>query len=203
MPDYLDNQTTRQLWQRMRAGDQAAFDQLARMHHRLLLNFGSQYSKDRELIKDCVQDLFLGIWERQSQLTEPQMVTAYLVNSLRNNLVRRVSRKQAAPLSGEEESLTDNACIESYLIETESEVLLSRHLRQALDQLPSRQREILFLKFYQNLDNEQIAECLLINKQTVANQVHSAIKTLRKHLPKIISGVWQWVVVWGAVAPDF
>lgn len=195
MPDYLDNQTTRTLWQRMRAGDRAAFDQLARMHYHLLLNFGSQYSQDRELVKDCVQDLFLGIWERQSKLTEPQKVTSYLVNSLRNNLVRRLSRVQTVPLSTSEETLTDSPCIESYLIEAESEEILTHHLRQALDQLPPRQREILFLKFYQNLSNEDIADCLLINKQTVANQTHSGLKTLRKHLPKIISIVWQGMLV--------
>ena len=196
MLDYLDNQTTRRLWQQTRAGDQAAFEQLARMHYRLLLNFGSQYSQDQELVKDCVQDLFLSVWERHRKLTEPEKVTSYLVNSLRNNIVRRLSRRQTVPLSATDEPLAGIASIESYLIEAESEELLTRHLRQALDQLPPRQREILFLKFYQNLDNEEIAERLLIRKQTVANQVHSGLETLRKYLPKIISGIWQWGIAW-------
>lgn len=58
-----------------------------------------------------------------------------------------------------------------------------QRLRQAIALLPKRQQEVLFLKFYQGLEHEQISDLMDINRQSVANHLHKAIITLRTLFP--------------------
>jgi RNA polymerase sigma-70 factor (ECF subfamily) len=53
---------------------------------------------------------------------------------------------------------------------------------QAIDQLSNRQKEIIYLKFYQNLSYEEVSEIMNINYQVARNLLHQAIKAMRKIL---------------------
>ncbi len=52
-------------------------------------------------------------------------------------------------------------------------------LRKTLSLLSKRQKEIIYLKYYQHLDHGQIAELMNINRQSVYNLLHEAIQKLR------------------------
>ncbi len=69
--------------------------------------------------------------------------------------------------------------IESKMIEVETTELQHQKLQQILSGLSKRQREVVYLKFYQEMDYQQIATMMSINYQSVRNLVHSAIKDLQ------------------------
>lgn len=78
---------------------------------------------------------------------------------------------------------------EDFLIEKDEHARKSMHLRSAIEQLSSRQKEILYLKYYQDLSYDEVSEIMNINYQVARNLLHQAIKSMKKligHLPLLI-----------------
>ncbi|MBC8154602.1 MAG: sigma-70 family RNA polymerase sigma factor [Bacteroidetes bacterium] len=183
-----DEQLMAQLWIRFKADDEKAFDQLVQARYRTLFNYATRFTKDRDLIKDCLQDLFLELWNRRAVIVETPYVTIYLIKAFRNNLFRRIRRETARPLNSDEtmewESVaTEELTAEHKWIADEMLVSTEQSLRQAVDQLPKRQQEVVFLKFYEGLSNDDIAQVMEVEKQTVANFLYRAMTQLRNSLP--------------------
>ncbi|SFC66042.1 RNA polymerase sigma factor [Spirosoma endophyticum] len=177
-----------ELWTRFKAGDEQAFDQLTRARYRVLFNYATRFTKNRELIKDCIQDLFLELWNRRKAIVDTPYVTIYLIKALRNNLLRKLRKEQGWRATTDEgiepeTSITDGQTAETEWIALEALTETEQSLRQAVGQLPQRQQEVVFLKFYEGLSNEDIAQVMEIEKQTVANFLYRAMTQLRNYLP--------------------
>ncbi|MBU1820180.1 MAG: sigma-70 family RNA polymerase sigma factor [Bacteroidetes bacterium] len=174
------------LWQRSVAGDKEAFCELVEAHYKVLFNYGANFTSNRELIKDTLQDLFIHLWEKRETL-HIQRLTIYLLRSIRNNLFQSFRENQLYPVSIDQDlhDRPDEFTIENALIfqETDSEKKL--RIKEAIDHLPKRQKEVIFLKYYQGLDNEQIADLMQVNRQSVANLLHKAILNLRLSFDQI------------------
>jgi RNA polymerase sigma factor (sigma-70 family) len=80
------------LWQAFKRGDRAAFESLLNLYYPLLLNYGVRFYRDKEFVKDCVHDLFVGIWNRREHLGDVISVKSYLFQALRKNIIRESSR---------------------------------------------------------------------------------------------------------------
>lgn len=179
-----------ELWTRFKNGDGDAFDELAKRRYRALFNYATRFSKDREFIKDCIQDLFLELWDRRQNLMDTPYVTIYLLKSLRNNLLRsqKLQRRlgDTQELVEENFDLSDGLTIEMELIASEFVDENERTIRQAIEQLPKRQQEVIFLKYYQGMTNDEIANVMEIERQSVANFLYRAINQLKACFPALI-----------------
>lgn len=179
-----------ELWTRFKNGDGEAFDELAKRRYRTLFNYATRFTKDREFIKDCIQDLFLELWDRRQNLMDTPYVTIYLLKSLRNNLLRaqKLQRRlgESQELVEESFDLSDGITIEMELIALEFSNENERNIRQAIEQLPKRQQEVIFLKYYQGMANDEIANVMDIERQTVANFLYRAINQLKAYFPSLI-----------------
>lgn len=186
-PIPVDEPLLADLWNRFRENDEQAFDELARRRYRLLFNYATRFTKDTELIKDCIQDLFLELWYRRTRLADTPYVTVYLICALRNNLLRKLKINtrldDSVDLAASCDVFTDNLTVETMLISSESMSQNEREIRNAINRLPRRQQEVIFLKFYEGLSNEEIAKVMDIEKQTVANFIYRAINQLKNDLP--------------------
>lgn len=185
-----DESYLEELWTRFKNGDGNAFDELAQRRYRTLFNYATRFSKDREFIKDCIQDLFLELWDRRQNLMNTPYVTIYLLKSLRNNLLRsqKLQRRLGDTQELVEESfdLSDGLTIEMELIASEFVDENERTIRQAIEQLPKRQQEVIFLKYYQGMTNDEIANVMEIERQSVANFLYRAINQLKAYFPTLI-----------------
>jgi RNA polymerase sigma factor (sigma-70 family) len=97
--------------------------------------------------------------------------------------------KTIRPLS-EETGLTDECenmmsdfSSEENWIGRENDLVLKKQVRTAIGQLPARQQEVIYLRFFQNLMPEEIAGLLAINSQSVSNIIQRALSNLR--------GLWR------------
>ncbi|MFD1818979.1 RNA polymerase sigma-70 factor, ECF subfamily [Pseudarcicella hirudinis] len=174
------------LWQKARFGDKEAFCQLCENHYKILFNYATSFTKDRELIKDQIQDLFLYLWEQRNTINEIRVITIYLIKALRNNLLQHLRRNQWNILNDnftEDLNFFEEMNAETSLISHEIYSQNEQRIRQAIALLPKRQQEVLFLKFYQGLDHQQIADLMDINKQSVSNLLQKALITLRTLFP--------------------
>src|SRR5579872_3310690 len=87
------------LWSKFRNGNTDAFGELMRTHYQDLFNYGIRFTKDTQLVKDCIQDLFLTLWVNRLSINDTSFIKYYLLKSLRNDLIRVMgqSRRQAEP----------------------------------------------------------------------------------------------------------
>lgn len=169
------------LWHESQAGDSLAFCQLADKQYRTLFNYATNFTADREFIKDSIQDLLIHIWEKRSTI-QIQFVTIYFLRALRNQLMQefRKNNNVHAQMDIEEAAeLSDYQTIETEIEQHEAFTENQVKVRTALEELPRRQKEAIFLKYYEGMDNEQIADLMQVNRQSVANLLFKAINSLK------------------------
>lgn len=155
-----------------------------RRYHGALVSYARKLTTDAALTEDAIQDLFIALWTKRGTLSQTTAVRPYLLASLRRALVRSMHRDrwmQATAPDALETSFLVQFSIEESLIEGETHQQQLRQLNHLLNALPPRQREALYLKFYQNLTNEQIAEVMHIGYQSATNLIHRALQFLRQH----------------------
>jgi len=172
------------IWQRFLAGEVDAFDRLMTLHFRTLFHYGSKFSRDKEFVKDNIQDLFLILWERRQHLSGDIAVKPYMMASLRRLMHRNSKSKPLLTESSIEENNGNfdiEFSVEEEYIENESNLVITQKLKRLLDELPERQKEVIYLKFFQEMDRGQISEVMSISPQTVSNLLQIAIKQLKKH----------------------
>ncbi|GAB3809497.1 sigma-70 family RNA polymerase sigma factor [Spirosoma humi] len=175
--DLLDDTS---LWQRFRTGDAVAFDQLVYRYFQPLYRYGVRLDADDEYVKDCIQDVFIELWQRRNTVNETEFVKFYLLKSLRRRIFRGRAKWGSGWESLQEDYLFEvEFSIESQLINQQITQDQVRQLEALLNQLSKRQKEVIFLKFYQNLTHEQIAEVMALNRQSVYNILHEALQRLR------------------------
>ncbi|TLU99445.1 RNA polymerase sigma factor [Dyadobacter luticola] len=172
------------LWHQSQAGDSLAFCQLADKQYRTLFNYASQFTSDREFVKDSIQELLIHIWEKRESINI-QFVTIYFLRALRNQLMqefRRNNASQALLDIDDVDQISDYQTIETEIerreVFTENQV----KVRSALEELPRRQKEAIFLKYFEGMDNEQIADLMQVNRQSVANLLFKGITSLKTQM---------------------
>jgi RNA polymerase sigma factor (sigma-70 family) len=174
------------LWNEFRKGNADAFGELMRTHYPDLFNYDTRFTKDEELVKDCIQDLFLSLWTNRGSVSETSFVKYYLLKSLRHSLVRAINRSRHYNHPGEgqfEHIFNGVAPIENQFIREEHLADLAKKMRKVLSGLTRRQQEVIYLRFYMDADIEEIAEIMSLNRQSVYNLLHDAFSKLRKVAP--------------------
>jgi RNA polymerase sigma factor (sigma-70 family) len=171
------------LWKELVRGCDQALGQLMQVHFKALLNYGFKFVKDDAFVKDCIQEVFIDLWRTRERVAEPGSIKAYLLVSLRRKIMRnrRTMRfgDPSLPVS-EEATFSIEFSPEWWMIEQETLARKTRMISDMLDALPARQREVVYLKYYQELSREEISAMLDIAPQTVSNLLQMAYGQLRK-----------------------
>jgi RNA polymerase sigma factor (sigma-70 family) len=171
------------LWQRFKKGDEDAFFHLYDQHIDLLYRFGSQYTQDKDLIKDCIHDLFLDLYKYREKLSDTNNIRFYLFSALRHKILKEQSKKQLIYWDNIELPVDQPVLpFEDSLIALETEEENFRILNQVLNTLTDRQREALFLKFKYNLTYPEIAKILGITVESARTIIYRSLKELRECL---------------------
>ena len=176
------------IWQQFLQGDKKSFEQLMKLHYTALFNYGSKFTADAELVKDCIQELFLGLWDRRLRLSTHVNPRAYLIASLRRLLHRKIQSESRFLTYQGTIDLSDifELSVEQKQINNESLQLLAKAIAAAIATLPKRQKEVVYLKFFQNLSRYEIAKVMGNNPQTVSNLLQLALKKLRIDFKSIV-----------------
>ncbi len=171
------------LWCQFKAGSQEAYAVIYQRFFFYLLDYGRKIGGDRELVRDTIQDLFIELWNSRERLSDTSSIQFYLTNALKYKLYRALA-KEPHPRS-DREAVAIELPWEDYQIEEEVSQAQRKRIHQALLQLlTARQREVVELKFYQELTNDEIAATMQISKKAVYNTLSKAMKVLRQNLKR-------------------
>lgn len=172
------------LWNAFKSGDKNAFGEIFRRHYPLLLQYGNKICTNENVVEDCIQELFTELWQNKPS-SQIQSVKAYLLVAVKYKIFK--TYRNHPSIKSFEESQDDTPfeiSHDNFLVATEEDHQRAQLIITALKQLPGRQKEIIYLKIYQNLRYEEISEVMGINYQVARNLFSQAVKSLRKLLVK-------------------
>ena len=164
------------------AGDNNAFATLYDNYINILLNYGYRITQDKELLKDCIHDVFIKIYNKRNELSNIDNFKSYLLISLKNKIIDEM-RKQVllsdTPIEGVNMSDGfDN--VELKYIQKEKCLIEKKMINRLMSQLPTRQQEALRMYYLEGKKYEEICVLMNMNYQSVRNLMHRGIARLKE-----------------------
>ena len=182
----LSNHKGEALTGRLKAGDQSAFEHIYHHYREPLFHLAIRYLKDQELAEDCLQEVFIKLWNHRQQLDESLSLRGFLFTCLKRHVLNAIRTEQtririatlasmeqphAAPVTEQDVSFN----------ESKQQVL------QGMDTLSEGKRKIVHLSLLEGYSHQEIASMLHLSEHTVRSQISQACKLMRQYLTKAMS----------------
>lgn len=179
MPDTYDQAgDLTSYWTAVRTGDSRAYAHIHSKLHPVLYRYAFAMLGDEDLAQDVVQELFIRIWFKKENIGELQNVRAYFFTALRRSALNQLRGLRSMQILTPGEPDIEFSP-EDILIGEEEQAALRERLSRYLNELPRRQKEVIFLRFYEELPYSEVAAIMKVNYQSVINLAHKAIAQLR------------------------
>jgi RNA polymerase sigma factor (sigma-70 family) len=173
-----------ELWEAFLRGKQPALADLFLAQYDRLYRYGYRLYGEEELVKDCIQELFLKLWQKQCALHEVREVGPYLCKALRRGIIdslRQRSRYSKILDFMAQNPLEVSFSQEEFLISQQIDEEQRQRLTTALNRLTKRQREAIHLRYFENFEPAQIAQIMNLSDQSVYNLLYRSVQALRDH----------------------
>jgi RNA polymerase sigma-70 factor (ECF subfamily) len=171
-----------ELVRRIRAGDERALELVFKAHYAGMASFVQRFVRSPDLAEELVQDVFLKLWSKREQLAEIETFRTYLFRAARNTALNYLRRVKLERRWQEEQGASEEAP-NSFAADDETvEQEVAQAVKEAIDRLPPRCREIFLLSRDGGLTYAEIARSLDISVKTVETQMGRALKSLRSSL---------------------
>lgn len=166
----------------VKEGDMEAYAQVYRHFYPALFNYGKKFTGSVEMVEDCIQEIFTQFWIGRAKLANVKELRSYLFVSFRNRLLKAIEQERL--LFGEVQDETNYSfelqlSADQVMIDKERMYERRVNLRTAIDKLTVRQREAIFLRFYETMSYEEISSILSISTKATYKLVARAISELR------------------------
>ncbi|MCC5931428.1 MAG: sigma-70 family RNA polymerase sigma factor [Cyclobacteriaceae bacterium] len=194
-----DRDTLNALWCKIQKGDEKAFDRFYGEMAYNLFGYGMKMIGDEQLVEDCIHDLFLELWGKKDQLQGIKDIKIYVLVSFRRKLLK-INRSHSQTFIRESDYanlLANVAHTDGTINEEGEEEDRNYKIRNIIELLSKRQKEVILLRFYHNLTYDKIAEILEIDKRHAHNLASQAFKFIRTHLT--LSGIVLLSLMSGSV----
>ena len=178
--------TNEELWEKLRKGERYAIESLYRFNYQVLYSYALKISGNKELSKDCIQDLFVRLWERRAQLNDVSKVRSYLLQSVWHSIIKLMKKENKNVNLNENSHYSIDIVFpkEHQVINEQDKKDNQKKLNHALDKLSNRQKEIIFMQYYEGLNIEEIQQITELKYQSIKNLTYRAMLVLRESMAK-------------------
>jgi RNA polymerase sigma factor (sigma-70 family) len=169
-------------WQKFQNGDKDALSGIFLSYHDDLFRYGLKLSLNQDIVEDCIQDLFLKLWKNRQRLKQVEHIKSYLLRSLRNHLhdSLELSQNNTTSIDNTDENIFQvEYSPEDFLINSQVNEETRNRVIEALNQLSPRQREAIYLRYFEEMDFETIAHVMEMNVQSVRNTIFRGMQVMR------------------------
>ncbi|MFY0631665.1 MAG: sigma-70 family RNA polymerase sigma factor [Flavobacteriaceae bacterium] len=172
------------LWYSFIKGDKSAFATLFTTYYESLYSYGLKISGDPVLTKDSLQDFFVYLFQKRNALGKAESVKAYLFISYRRAILKCVKEKRKHTSNANDLStiVEFEISAEQLTIKQEITSLKNTVIAKSLNKITPRQREVIYLRYYNNLGIKEIASVMNIEYQSVLNILQKAFTSLKNEL---------------------
>jgi RNA polymerase sigma-70 factor (family 1) len=172
----------------LRLDDRKAFETLYNKYSGKVYQAAYNLFRDKDVCQDLVQELFIDLWAKRNKLNISSLEW-YLKMSIKNRVLMYIRTQRATLDLSAIAMLTEKYTTDSKLIQND----ISEILKNNIERLPEKCRQIFTLSRQEYLSNKEIASRLNISIKTVENQITIALRYLRTgltdYLPLIIAAV--------------
>lgn len=172
----------KELWRRLINGDEDALAFIYNTYFPSLYKYGMKIFPESSIVKDCIHDLFAALWFSRERLSDTDSIKYYLFASLKRRIVRH-SRPGLLQRFLE----TSTPSHEQIIIEEQSSEERSKKLEKVIKQLPKRQKEILYLRYYEGLTTQETADIMSLSIDSTYVLLSKALNYLRKHSDELMA----------------
>lgn len=179
--NYLDHLILKAL----REDDEKALSHLFESQYNRLFRSGLKLGADSELVKESIQAVFKDLWQYRHSLSDIESFEAYLKTALKRRIFKEIKKQQKNRILDEsafEERTLSVPSYEDTLIEQQTQNIEKQQLMAVLEQLTPRQKEVVMLKYFEELSYSEIAERTCLQIDTIYKILHEAIKKLKSIL---------------------
>ncbi|MGE7774668.1 RNA polymerase sigma factor [Chitinophaga sp. NPDC101104] len=176
----------RDLWNKVKEGDRAALDYIYRQHFRPLYGYGMKVHADETLVQDAIHDVFVSIWQGRGGLSATDSIRFYLLSSLKRRILRHLGKQLVLPDDDGAFYDAPSASPEDELIGKQSDQQRRARLAGVMAELPPRQQEVLYLRYYHGLDTRETADIMSLSVNSAYVLLSKALKYLKDNSDKIV-----------------
>jgi RNA polymerase sigma factor (sigma-70 family) len=167
-------------WLHALEGDTHAFQAIHGELFRGLYDYALKLLQDGELANDAVQELFVKIWVKRTVIGPLKKVKPYFFTALRRQVLNQLRNLQLRELRiGALPRPDIDFSPEEIVVRNEEYLSLQAKIAALLNELPKRQKEVIYLHYFEEMDYTQIAEIMGIHYQSVLNLTQKALQKLR------------------------
>ena len=170
------------LWANIETGDKEAYSEAYIFYYKKLFNYGRKITDDIALIEDAIDEVFIMIWTNRKKLHSILSPQAYIFSSFRNNIIKAIKSSKLVSLPGKNTETEVEFSIDSIIIKEEADAEMKHQISQAILQLTDRQREAIFLRFYEGLSYIEIAGVMNISVKATYKIMARALAVLKNSL---------------------
>ncbi|MFK7811279.1 MAG: RNA polymerase sigma factor [Maribacter sp.] len=180
----MNDSSEKSIWHLFVEGDVNAFSTLFKTYYSQLHNYGLKISSNPALTEDCLQSFFVYLYDNRKNLGTINHIKSYLFVSFRRALLKYLKKERKFTSYDE---IFDNSNVfefsqEELMVEQEFTKIRVSTLTKLLNNLSTREREAIYLKYYSSLSTNEIAEVMNISYQSVLNTLQKAFTKLRTHI---------------------
>ena len=179
-----ENVDEKEIWEEFKKHSESAFIHIYVKYYSELINFGRQFTNDRSIIEDIIQNLFIHLRERRSGLPKlKSSIRSYLFQCLKRKFFDyKKTAKYAFPI----ESDTPFEIViaeDTRMIMEQNSRERTEKLKHSISKLNARQREVIYYYYYKNLSYEEIKTLMDFgNVKSVRNFVYKTVTLLKKFI---------------------
>lgn len=177
--------TDQSLWEGLQAGNQKAYSSIYEQYVGQLYTYGKKLSLNTSLVEDAIQEVFIELWRYHASLGQVRSIKAYLFTCLRRQIIRSIKKENILVFNDDylkEDSFELEFSAQELLIQAQDKQAETARIKNALNQLTLRQKEIIYLKFFQELSYEEIGQMMDLSQRSTYNLVSKALAMLKDKL---------------------
>lgn len=186
MPPTPSTPEPDRVWaERIRGGDEAAYEASFRAHYAPLCAFANGLLDAPDVAEEVVQDVFVKLWRDRAALAIHTGLRAYLYAAVRNGALNHIARRRTERRAYEasvREAEERQARFAPPAVELLERAEAAEAVNRAVERLPARCRLVVVLRWRHGLKHAEIAETLGISVKGVENHLARGLQALRRDL---------------------
>ncbi len=180
--ELIDDHT---LWDEFRDGNHRAFAVIYSNFFPALYNYGKKFTTHTILVEECVQQLFVELWQSRQNLSAIHSIKPYLYKSFRRKLLKNLKQHTSSTyIDMHTQQFMVDISREEEILNAERTDRQAQILSEAIKKLSDKQREVIFLKFYDKLSYSEISTIMNCDTKVAYDLVFNGIKRLRAFMPE-------------------
>ena len=172
-------------WQYISNGKHGSFAEFYKEYFKKFYNYGRKFTNETTLIEDSIQEVFLLIWTKRDKIDTIALPNAYFFSTFKYILLEKIKTNHRSEGFADREMEPDFT-IEETIISQENESAINNKLLSAMNTLTPRQKQVIFLRFYEGLSYEEVAVIMNITVKATYKIVARSLLSLRESIKVIL-----------------